>query len=72
MKWVIDDDVSNGHAYIRSKSNGTINIPLTGWEYIGYDQDYNGHNWHDDNTLRFTGLNIPFIIYALLIMILFI
>ena len=46
--WVIDDDVSNGGAYIESKSKGLINIPETGWKYI------NGGTFHDDDTMRVT------------------
>ena len=48
--WVIDDDVSNGPAYIESKNKGLINIPENGWKYI----NANG-TFQEDNTMRVTG-----------------
>ena len=56
--WVIDDNVDNGGAYIRSKNKHLINLPQNGWEYISNNE------WYDDTTMQVKGNYISFsIIY---------
>ena len=52
-RWVINDEISNRSANIRSFYKGLINITgIPKWEYHAIRN--NGH-WHYDNTLKVTG-----------------
>ena len=53
-RWIIKAEVTDdGGSNIKSKNKGLINLPQTGWQYVGNDD-----GWHDDNTLKVKGKKI--------------
>ena len=49
--WVINDELAENSAYIISKKEGLVNLPVRGWQYFG-------GGWKDDDTLTVTGKHI--------------
>ena len=52
-RWVVYSEVSNDLAYIQSKKQGLVYLPVRGWQYAG-----GGDTWQDDDTLTVTGKHI--------------
>ena len=55
-QWVVNDEVSNGRARIKSKKKSLVFLPVSGWQYRG------GGGWNDDDTLTVTGKYISCLI----------
>ena len=55
--WVVNSEVSDGAASIKSKKQGLVFLPVRGWQYATTD------GWKDDDTLTVTGENISYLIF---------
>ena len=53
-RWVISYEVSNVDAYIKSKKQGLVYLPVRGWMYG------DGNGWPDDDTLNVNGKYIMY------------
>ena len=56
--WVINDELAENSAYIISKKEGLVNLPVRGWQY-GRGR---GRGWNDDDTMTVTGKYISCLI----------
>ena len=50
-----NDELAENSAYIISKKEGLVNLPVRGWQYSGV-------GWKDDDTLTVTGKYISCLI----------